>query len=280
MGYDIAEYPPEAWNPTGEKKVIHIGSGLAEVYVHYTPTVEVIGDVAVSLTKISAQLKDQIPQFDTDWYAPIRQQISDDIASYDLSEGESFTIPGALNLIRKALSADGLLISDVGSHKMWIARNFPTYCPNGCLISNGLASMGFALPGAIAASLIDPNRQIVAAMGDGGFLMNVQELETAHRLGVGFTAVIFNDDDYGLISWKQRQSRGRSVSTKIGNPDFKRLAESFGITAYRPENKADLEAQLTQAIGSQELCLIEIPVNPDVNDQLVEKLDHFWQNKN
>ena len=111
---------------------------------------------------------------------PFDSGSGDDIASYDLGENEAFTIPGVLNLIRGALADDGLMISDVGSHKMWIARNFPTYCPNGCLISNGLATMGFALPGAIAAALIAPERQIVTAAGDGGFMMNIQELETAN----------------------------------------------------------------------------------------------------
>src|SRR5438445_7355945 len=114
----------------------------------------------------------------------------------------TITVPGALNLIRQILPDDGLLISDVGSHKIWIARNFPTYHPNGCIISNGLAAMGIALPGGIAAALAEPGRPIVAAMGDGGFLMNSQELETAKRLGVGYTILVFNDNDYGLISWK------------------------------------------------------------------------------
>jgi acetolactate synthase-1/2/3 large subunit len=172
-----------------------------------------------------------------------------------------------------------LLISDVGSHKIWIARNFPTYIANGCIISNGLASMGIALPGAIAASLIDPGRQVVAMMGDGGFLFNSQELETAKRLGVGFTVVIFNDNDYGMISWKQRLSRGQAVSTRITNPDFKAYAESFGIQAYRPENLSELKEQLSTAITSKQLSVVEVRVDSQINQQLIQDLNVYWKGK-
>ena len=276
IGYDIAEYAPETWNPTGEKKIVHIDFAPAEAYAHYDPEVEVVGDVSGALWELNSKLSNEELEFDTEWYTPIRRRIIEHIGSYELKDGDAFTIPGALNIIREILDDDGLLISDVGSHKMWIARNFPTCCPNGCIISNGLASMGISLPGAIAAALIDPQRQIVAAMGDGGFLMNSQELETAKRLGVGFTAVIFNDNDYGLISWKQSMSRGRSVSTRIDNPDFKAYAESFGIKGYRPQNLTELKKQLRTAITSRELCVVEVPVDPSVNNALIEKLNKYW----
>ncbi len=159
---------------------------------------------------------------------------------------------------------------------MWIARNFPTGCAGGCIISNGLASMGIALPGGIAAALVDPERQVVAAMGDGGFLMNAQELETAKRLGVGFTVVVFNDNDYGLISWKQRRSRGRSVGTRIGNPDIVAFAESFGVAGYRPEGTAELRQVLESTLGTGELAVVEIPVDAGVNNDLVEKLRSYF----
>lgn len=139
--------------------------------------------------------------------------------------------------------------------------------------------MGISLPGAIAASLIDSDRQVIAAMGDGGFLMNSQELETAKRLGVAFTVIIFNDNDYGLISWKQRMSRGRSVSTRIGNPDFLAYAESFGIRGYRPETVSELKQQLKTAVTSKELSLVEIPVDTGVNDQLMNELNAYWEEK-
>jgi len=277
IGYDIAEYPPQKWNLKGDKKIIHIDFVPAEVYSQYNPKVEIVGNISGTLWGLDEKIANEKFKFETEWYKPVKRRIFDDIASYELKEGDAFTIPGTLNIIRKILDSDGLIISDVGSHKIWISRNFPTCCPNGCIISNGLASMGISLPGAIAASLIDPNRQVVAAMGDGGFLMNSQELETAKRLGVGFTVVIFNDNDYGLISWKQKISRNRSVYTRISNPDFKAYAESFGIRGYRPSNLLELKGQLKKAITSKELCLVEVPIDASVNNKLVEKLKKFWE---
>jgi acetolactate synthase I/II/III large subunit len=278
LGYDIAEYAPDRWNPTGDKTIVHIDVAPAEVYGRYQAAVEVVGDVNATLRDLNDDL-DKIPLvLDRGWYRPVRERILDEIASYNLRE-PPFTIPGVLNLIREALPDDGLLISDVGSHKIWIARNFPTYCPNGCLISNGLAAMGIALPGGIAAALAQPTRAIVAAMGDGGFLMNSQELETAKRLGVGYTVVVFNDNDYGLISWKQNISHGRSTGTRIGNPDFTAYAESFGIHACRPQSVNELREALIKSIRSRELQLIEVPVDPAINRALVDKLERYWDSK-
>ncbi|MBN1653117.1 MAG: acetolactate synthase large subunit [Deltaproteobacteria bacterium] len=280
VGYDIAEFPPEKWNPKGDKRIVHIDFTAAEVYTHYDPEVEVVCDISGALWEIEQKLQECSLSFEKGWYRPVRERIMHSILARGLGDDDPFTIPGALNIIRDVLDDDGLLISDVGSHKIWIARNFPTFHPNGCIISNGLASMGIALPGAIAASLIDPNRQVVAAMGDGGFLFNSQELETAKRLGVAFTVIIFNDEDYGMISWKQKLSRGESVSTKITNPDFKAYAESFGIPAYRPRNLAQLREQLMSSIRSRKLSVIEVRVDPKVNHQLVQELDGYWKGAN
>ena len=279
VGYDIGEYAPQRWNPDRSKPIVHIDFELAEVYTHYVPDVEVVGDISGALWEINKHLEEIPPAFDSQWYRPIRRRIWDDIRRYELQDHDVFTIPGSLNIIRQHLDDHGLLISDVGSHKIWIARNFPTCCPNGCIISNGLASMGISLPGAIAASLIDPDRQIVAAMGDGGFLMNAQELETAKRLGVNFTVVVFNDNDYGLISWKQQMATGKSVSTRIGNPDIKAFTESFGIKGYRPDTVPELQDVLKEAIISKELCVVEVPIHPGVNIELVQKLKDYWNTK-
>lgn len=272
VGYDIAEYAPDRWNPKSNKTIIHIDFTPAEVYLNYQPAVEIVADVFASLRELNHQLAREKLKFDGAWYRPVRNQILEDFASYDLRGSEPFTIPGVLNVLRDIMKDEDLLISDVGSHKIWIARNFPVNCPNGCIISNGLASMGIALPGGIAAALQNPKRRIVAAMGDGGFLINAQELETAKRLGVGFTNLIFNDNDYGLISWKQRLTHKRSTGTRITNPDFKAFAESFGIKGYRPANLKDLRIQLKQAITSRELCVVEIPVDPRANNKLMKRM--------
>lgn len=278
VGYDIGEMAPQRWNPDGDKTIVHLDSKAAEVYTKYHPELEVIGDIATSVNTLAEALSDS--HWDDDWYAPVRRRILKDIAAYDLAEDSAFTIPGTLNLIRSHLADDGLLISDVGSHKMWIARNFPTYCASGCIISNGLASMALALPGGIAASLYTPERQIVAMMGDGGFLMNIQELETAHRLGVTCTYVVVTDNDYGLIQWNQERHRGHSFGTDLANPDIAALARSFGVTVYTPETTTELDTQLAQAITEQTLNLVVVPVDASVNMALDQKLAQYWQQQN
>ncbi|MDP8928473.1 MAG: acetolactate synthase large subunit [Actinomycetota bacterium] len=276
VGYDTAEYAPEQWNPGKDKRVVHIDFTPAEVYANYLPVVEVVADISATLWELNRSVPADDVSFDHDWFPPVRERIVRDISSYELEPGQPFTVPGVLNVLRSVLHDDALLVSDVGSHKMWIARNFPTYVPNGCVISNGLASMGIALPGGIAAALLHPARQVVAAMGDGGFLMNSQELETAKRLGVGFTALVLNDFDYGLISWKQEMSHDRSVSTRIDNPDFKQYAESFGIRGYCPNDLGELREGLREAVTSTELCVFEVRVDPSVNRELVERLTDHW----
>lgn len=173
------------------------------------------------------------------------------------------------------MADDDILISDVGAHKVWVGRNFPVYEPGTCIISNGFASMGIALPGCVAAKLAQPCKNVVAVTGDGGFLMNSQELETAKRIGANFTVVVFCDNDYGLISWKQKNRLGRSTSTTIGNPDFVKYAQSFDIDAYRPTNKNELEKDLAKAINNNKLSLIAIDVNPKVNVELTKKLKNL-----
>ncbi len=274
VGYDLAEFAPKKWNPKKDKSIIHIDFNPAEVYEHYQPEVEVVSDVSLALWTMAQELKPVECRFDKEWYLPIRERILADIRGYDLKDSDAFTVPGVINLLSTIMDGeDDVLISDVGSHKIWIARNYLTHNPNGCLISNGLASMGIALPGGVAAALQNPRRRVVAAMGDGGFLMTSQELETAKRLKVNFTVIVFNDNDYGLISWKQKMRHGRSTSsTRINNPDFKKYAESFGIKGYRPQNVRQLKEILVQAVNSKELNVIEVPVDAKVNVQLFEKL--------
>ncbi|MBI3321470.1 MAG: hypothetical protein HYZ91_04290 [Candidatus Omnitrophica bacterium] len=272
VGYDLTEYAPDAWNPNADKTILHIDFTPAEVYTHYQPAVEIVADIPATLRELNEQLAATHCSLDAAWYAHIRDRIRADIKSYDLKAGRPLHVPGVLNLLREMMGDEDLLISDVGAHKIWIARNFPTRCPNGCLISNGLASMGISLPGGIAAALHHPNRRVVAAMGDGGFMMNSQELETAKRLGVAFTVIIFNDNEYGLISWKQQMARGHSTGTRLTNPDFKHYAESFGIRAFQPRNLQELRQQLPVAVGCGELCVVEIQTDQRVNTELIQKL--------
>ena len=273
IGYDVAEYDPVNWNQDLNKIIIHLDFEPAEIYQHYNPDLEVIGDIAASIEELNSGLHDV--QFQK-WYEDIRIRIFKSFDEYKLNDEKAFTAPGVIHAVREILPEDGLVISDVGSHKMWIARNYPTYTPNGCIISNGLASMGIALPGVIAAKLIDAKRPVVSIMGDGGAMMNIQELETAVRLNISGVIIILNDNNYGLIEWKQEMNEGKSFGTRIGNPDFIKLAESFGIESYKPSKVSELKHILEQAITKQKLVLIEIPIETDVNNHLIESLETYF----
>lgn len=278
IGFDIAEHNPRQWNPNADKRIIHIDYEPAEVYQHYQPTVEMIGDITTTLKKLYNQLAMGHKYHDLPiWYDDIRDRIREEIASYKLEpETDTFHVPGVLDILREKMDRDGLLISDVGSHKMWIARNFKTYQPGSCLISNGLASMGIALPGAIAAALRYPERQVVAVAGDGGFMMNVQELATAKKLNLNITYIVLKDDDYSLISWKQKRHRNKSVGTNLNNPDFVKLAESFDIEGYRPESVAELSDMLDRSLQQAGIHLIEVAVDPSINQVLTQKLEKYF----
>jgi acetolactate synthase-1/2/3 large subunit len=256
VGYDIAEHDPADWND-GTATLVHVDSEPAEVYEAYDPDVEVIADNGRTLQNLTDWGRSAQPTFETAWYSDLRERIVADVDRTP-SETAPFTVDGVLPLLRDAMAPDDVLVSDVGNHKMAIAQNFPTYEPNTCIVSNGLASMGIAVPGGLAADLaVDAN--VVAATGDGGFLMNAAEIETATRTGCDYTIVLFNDDDYGLISKKQNEHTGESFGTGLTNPDFVAFAESFGIDGYRPETSAALRDALDAAVGG-EMALVEVPV--------------------
>ncbi len=258
VGYDIAEHDPAGWNKGTDTVIVHIDSEPAEVYEAYNPDLEMVCDLSAAFTELTERVVKSQFEFDVTWYHELREHILDDVAG-DSSGDDPFTVRAVLPVLRDVMDADDILISDVGSHKMDIAQNFLTYEPNTCIISNGLASMGISVPGGIAADLATDS-QVVAATGDGGFLMNGAEIETATRVGCGFTILLFVDDDYGLISEKQLAHRGESFGTDLTNPDFMTLAESFGIDGYRPEDRIDLEESLQESIASDGMSLVEVPL--------------------
>ena len=264
VGYDIAEHDPASWRRGGESTVVHVDSQPAEVYEAYNPDVEVVADIEATLGALADWATDAAATFDPDWYADLRAHIVEDVDREPAAEAP-FTVRDVLPALREAMADDDVLVSDVGSHKMAIAQNFPAHEPNTVIVSNGLASMGIAVPGALAADLaVDSN--VVAATGDGGFLMNAAELETATRVGCAFTVVVFVDDDYGLISAKQRDHRGESFGTGLTNPDFVAFAESFGVEARRPETAEDLVDAFGWAVGSDDVTLVEVPVEGTAGD--------------
>ena len=277
VGYDIAEYAPEAWNKNLDRPIVHIDFETAEVYEHYQPAVEIVADISATLWELNQA---QLSQF-SNWFMPARKGIEKDRAEFAEDSSENVTIPWVLAQVRKNMADEDIIISDVGSHKMWIGRNFPVYTPGTCIISNGFATMGIAVPGGIGAKLARPERKVVTISGDGGFLMNAQEIETAKRIGTPFTIIVLNDNDYGLISWKQKAHAGHSFGTVLSNPDFKKYGESFGIKSFYAKTKGEVESALAAAIDANELALVGIDIDARANLKLTEKLNsNLCQNFN
>jgi acetolactate synthase-1/2/3 large subunit len=282
VGYDPVEYGPGRWNPGGAKRIVHIDTTPAEVDAAYRPQIELIGDIGGTLRRLLAALlprgiggRDATQRHasrEVLVHADLRQELLRELAAYEADDGWPIRPQKAIADLRAVLAPDDIVVSDVGAHKIWVARLYQAYEPNTVIISNGFASMGIALPGAIAASLVHPDRHVVALCGDGGFLMNVQELETAVRLGVRVTVVIWRDDGYGLIDWKQRNEFGRPFGVEFGNPDFVALAQSFGVAAFRPASAADLRPTLARALDVAGPSLVEVPIDYRENLRLTEHL--------
>ena len=274
VGYDMVEYQPRLWNKGGDKRIIHIDFLPAEIDADYHPDVELVGDLANALAKLNRRV--EAPgglRFDTARQAAVREAMAEDFAEHQDDDTEGLIRPQkALWDARAVLGANDILISDVGAHKMWIARHYQCHEPNTCLIPNGFCSMGFALPGAIAAQLVHPERRVLAVCGDGGFLMNVQEMETAARLGSNIVVMMWEDHEYGLIAWKQRSRFGRNTNLSFGNPDWGELARSFGWTGLRCEKSLELRQTLERAFATQGPVLLTVPIDYRENELLSERL--------
>jgi acetolactate synthase-1/2/3 large subunit len=271
IGYDLVEYAPAFWNPGRDKKVIHIDFTEAEVDEYYHPEVELVADIAGSLWELNERFAG-VSEDKGAWAAKYRKLILDDINEYNDDTVFPIKPQKIIHEIGKVMGDDDILISDVGAHKLWIARMYIARSPNSVLISNGLAAMGIALPGAIAAKILFPERKIMAVCGDCGFMMNVQELETAVRLNLPIVILLWNDNGYGLIEWKQKNQYGHSFGINITNPDFVKLAESFGAVGMRVEKTEDLPGILDEAFAAGKPVVVEIPVDYGENLKLTEKL--------
>jgi acetolactate synthase-1/2/3 large subunit len=282
VGYDLVEYAPARWNPDGRKRIVHIDTQPAEVDAQYRPEVELIGDIDGTLQRLLAAVQprgisgrdagERHEARETLVHADLRTALLADLESGAASEAMPITPQRAIADLRAALGPEDIVVSDVGAHKVWVARLYQAYEPNTVIISNGFAAMGIALPGAIAAKLVHPDRKVVALCGDGGFLMNSQELETATRIKANVTAVVWRDDGYGLIDWKQRNEFGRPFAVEFGNPDFVDFARSFGIAGFRPESAADLLPTLRRALDVDGPSLVEIPIDYRENLRLTDRL--------
>jgi acetolactate synthase I/II/III large subunit len=269
IGYDLVEHSPEHWNPSRDKKVICIDSVPAEIDAYFMPEVELVGDIYHVLARLGEECRHVPHQGGSTKLRDVVlgrfEQAKDD---------DAFPVqpPRALFEIRKALGREDILISDVGLHKLWIGRMFPAYEPNTVLIANGLAGMGFAVPAAVAAKLVHPERRVVTVNGDGGFLMNAQELETAVRVGTPFVSVIWENSQYGSIVWKQDRKFGSHFGTDFTNPDFVKLAEGFGIPGWRCGSADELGERLAHALTLDVPSLIVLPIDYSIDVAISEEL--------
>ena len=274
LGFDMVEYHPRLWNPNADKRIVHADFLPAEVDAHYHPEVELVGDLAHLLWMLNERV-DRVGglTFDLSSQRALREEMITDIDEYagDVTEG-LIRPQKALADARAILGPEDILLSDVGAHKMWIARHYHCHTPNTCLIPNGFCSMGFALPGAIAANLVHPERRILAVCGDAGFLMNVQEMETAKRLGSQLTAMVWEDREYGLIAWKQENTFGRHTDLSFDNPDWSKLADAFGWNGFTCTRSEDLGGVLEASFEADGPSLVVIPIDYRENRLLTQKL--------
>ncbi|MGD2053825.1 MAG: acetolactate synthase large subunit [Gammaproteobacteria bacterium] len=274
LGYDMVEYHPHLWNSQSRKHIIHADFLPTEIDEDYHPETEIVGDLAHTLWMLNQRVAaDGNLSFDLSQQASARRDMTAEFERYRDDDTSGVIKPQkVLWDVRLAMGREDVLLSDVGAHKMWIARHYQCHEPNTCLIPNGFCSMGSALPGAIAAELVLPQRRILAICGDGGFLMNVQEMETARRLNSNIVVMVWEDKEYGLISWKQQTHFGSHTDLSFNNPDWLKLADSFGWNGHCVENSKDLIAVLEKAFNETGPSLVVIPIDYRENIKLTERL--------
>ncbi|OBI85238.1 acetolactate synthase large subunit [Mycobacterium asiaticum] len=269
VGYELQEFDPVRINPKGDKKIIHIHRFPAEVDAHYTVEVGIIGDINDSLNELADALDGQ--RFD-DSDVPGSGLLEEEFARGQQDSSFPLTPQRVVADTRAALGRDDVVLVDTGATKMWMARLYPTYERNTCLISNGLSTMGFALPGALGVKLARPDAKVLAVVGDGAFLMNSQEIETAVREKIPLVVLIWEDGGYGLIEWKMDLELGEHHYISFNNPDVVSYAKAFGAKGYRIEKAEDLLPTLRTALDDDGVSLIACPVDYSENLRLTDRL--------
>lgn len=270
VGFDMVEYHPHLWNPNRSHTIIHIDTKKSEVDNSYIPSVELIGNIGANLKALGKAISEPVAETQIEFL--LRQAMIEEMNRCSRSDAWPMLPQKIIWDLRTAMKSADIAISDVGAHKMWMARMFRCDQPNTCIISNGFAGMGIAVPGGVAAKLAYPERGVVAVTGDAGFMMNSQEIETALRCNTPFVILIWNDSQYGLIEWKQQRRYGRSAFIDFKNPDFVAYAKSFGADAVRIEKAEQLLPTLQQALQNPTVTVIDCPVDYSQNDRLTTLL--------
>jgi acetolactate synthase-1/2/3 large subunit len=268
VGYDMVEYHPHLWHGDKGKKIIHVDMSPAEVDEHYVLECGVVGDISAGLQSIASAAKPH----DGHHATVLRETIANEFKAY--ADDLSFPVKPQRLIwdLRQALAPEDIVVCDVGAHKLWMARMYQAEHPNTCIISNGFAAMGIGVPGAIAAKLAYPEQVALTVTGDGGFLMNSQEIETALRIGTPIIILVWNDSGYGVIQWHQQRRFGHDAFIRFNNPDLVAYAESFGAKGYRIQKTEELLPTLKQAIADNTVVLVDCPVDYSENMKLTEQL--------
>jgi acetolactate synthase-1/2/3 large subunit len=255
----------------GGKNVVHINYKAAQVDEVYFPQLEVVGDISASITR----LKDAVGRLETDpgYFNKVRREVNKHLQ--DGSQDPAFpVIPQRVVAdIRKVMPDDGILALDNGMYKIWFARNYMAHLPNTVLLDNALATMGAGLPSGMMAAMLNPTKRVMAICGDGGFMMNSQELETAVRLGLNLVVTVLNDSSFGMIRWKQAQAGFEDWGLEFNNPDFMTYAAAYGVTGHRITNTEKMIEVFESAFNAGGVHLVEVPVDYSQNTKvLIEEL--------
>lgn len=269
VGHDVIEKPP-FFMDRGGSKVIHVNYFSAEVDPVYFPQLEVVGDIASSVAFLAKNVKSQI-HWELEEYHTIKVEVESHITKYFEDDRFPMLPQRIVNLMRQEIPENGILTLDNGIYKIWFARNYKAYQPNTLLLDNALATMGAGLPSAIGAKITYPNRKVVAVCGDGGFMMNSQEMETAVRLNLDLVVIILNDSSYGMIKWKQEGMGFDNFGLDFGNPDFVKYAESYGAHGHRIESDKHFQEVFKSCLNNSGVHLIDLPVDYSLNHQILIK---------
>ncbi|EIM78902.1 acetolactate synthase [Nitritalea halalkaliphila LW7] len=270
VGYDVVEKPPFFMKPGG-KKVIHINYAPSEVDQVYFPQLDVIGAMDASLQAIAKGLTPP-SSWDFSVFEEAKKKIQGHLSKYFQDTRFPMLPQRLVHLLREALDEKDIITLDNGVYKLWFARNYTCYGPNTLLLDNALASMGAGLPSAMAVNMLHPDRKVISVCGDGGFMMNSQELETAVRLKLNLTVIILNDSAYGMIKWKQEDMGFPHYGLDYQNPDFVRYAESYGARGYRPDSDEQFQSILSHCLSTDGVHVIDLPVDYSLNHPILNQL--------
>lgn len=273
VGYDFVEYPPSAWNSDGKTPIIHIDTKMTEVDAYYPMKASLIGDISENLSLLTENVEHR--EHMDEYYGNLRTRLLEDLHEHNDDLSYPMKPQKVVADLREVLGDEDILLSDVGAHKMWIARYFHSIKPNTCLISNGFASMGIAMPGAIGAKIAKPDSKVVAVAGDGGFLMTVQELETMVRLNLPIVVVVWTDNRYGLIEWKQMNQFERSSNITFENPDLIQLAKAFGAEGLKVLRAEEFKPIMEEALKMNKPVIVDCPIDYKENIRMTEKLGNI-----